>query len=363
MQGLKDQSKISDHACTPGAVIADVHMQCRHQSPTDEYRMVTQSHEMFALGLTTASAEANLDGHTQVMKIKIAAINDKFVAQEGPGEKALGDTHKCDAEVSPGPTVIPPKPTSRAAKPSKPRNSSVGVSCTHTAPMTYRQGINKPFRVVKNKTPRVSRCVTSDKNKAGRVEDSAAKPRPEILQKLLESDVMSSKAVKQPLPKHIAPRRSGVLSDGDSHHPEILKSNEPPYEEFRNLDIQKPTSRPGTLNIEPNLGRRSARFSTCSSQGSHTLPIDGNMTCPTLSSSPTSEWVQSNPPSFTHPSEIHLERSASQDCDLPERSTTTCDQIPSEFLDKRQTLDIENFEPLLYSEFLNDDDFILVAES
>jgi hypothetical protein len=60
-------------------VITDL-MQCLHDAPTfpavatDQYRMQSQSHEIFALGLTTESEATNENVLKEVMEKTIMAI-------------------------------------------------------------------------------------------------------------------------------------------------------------------------------------------------------------------------------------------------------------------------------------------------
>jgi len=82
-------------------------MQCLHGPsgvPTDQYRMQTQSHEIFALGLTTASLTAKEDEHKQMMGRAIAAIDDKLVDAAAETQKVnsinLRGTRKIPVDIT-----------------------------------------------------------------------------------------------------------------------------------------------------------------------------------------------------------------------------------------------------------------------
>jgi hypothetical protein len=122
------------------------HIQCLHgpASPAvaiDQHQLQSQSHEIFALGLTIPSEVGNEDVHKQVMEKTIAAIDNKLAGYHDHSQKAaatrVGSPPKC---------ITFPPIAYHSGPPQSMPNKVHNVAPRHM-PMIFKKGIQKPFRV------------------------------------------------------------------------------------------------------------------------------------------------------------------------------------------------------------------------
>jgi hypothetical protein len=352
-------------------------MKCLHDPPkiaTDQYRMQSQSHELFALGLTTSSLSANEDEHKQVMEETIAAFDNKLVkAQKEPS----GQDHEAnnDGGVKAAAVVVPlslPEPTVPKGPSSQQRNNPPKVHHTQappTQPIQFQQGMGmgmfKLDRVDGRKQKECrQRQQTKDNSKATNniaiakknadVRKASASPQPIVCQQSISS-VLSPTAVNQPCSKNLTTWShilQGSVTDRSPAAPKIVQLGCEAFQQVFETHLEAPCA----FNPQSKPGRRPPRrnSSNCD-HDNHTMATDESMLSLGRSPSPFSEPSSSNPPPFVHLSD--LERSKSHDLAIPEGQIAKVserlihEQTPSVSMD----LDDINNTYFSFSDYFNND--------
>jgi hypothetical protein len=335
--------------------------------------MQSESHEIFALGLTTPSLTANEDGHKQVIKETIAAIDDKLDnAQKG----LVGQNQEANNEGSTKVQVLvsPPEPTIPKDLSSQQRKSPATVhhvNAPSTPPATYQEGVIT-FRVFDHRKPRQGKKSQLNKDGAGTpnrtslgmkdldVGKASTRLHPLECQKVPPGG-SSTSAVKQPYNEHLTSWRSNPQRSVASFAPATPKIIQPGCKASQSSAINDNLKAPSALPSQSKPDWRSpTRTSISSSKDSRTIVRDENTTSPRRSSSPMSECTSSNPRSFVYLPELSLGRSASPDHDLSEGNMATslehqADEQSTDFAqDMLAMLDMEGFHGS-YTELLNKD--------
>jgi hypothetical protein len=303
-------------------------MQCRHNQSkiaTEKYRTQSQSHELFALGLTTESLTANEHKHKQVMEEKIAAFDDKLVeAQKSPARqgkeannygalkaaKVVGQSSPPDTGASRGPT-------------SQQQNHPVEVHQTRsrqTTPIAFQQGMGmgmfklkdvgtqKPGRKRQpNKGNSKPTTETPLSLKPVDTRKASASPQPIVCQQSTGS-VASSTALKQPYNKNLTTWRlnlQGNVTERSATPNNIQPGCKTFQQSFAN-HLEAPSARSPQSTTE-HLSPR--RYSNISDPDNNTMVTDESMSSLCRSPSPFSELSSSKPPSFVQLSDLEHSKS------------------------------------------------------
>jgi hypothetical protein len=315
-------------------------MQCLHgpsKIATEKYRMQSQSHELFALGLSTASPTANEDEHKQVMEEKIAAFDDKLVkAQKDPArqnhEASNGGSVKATVVV----TMSPPEMTLPKGPSSQQQNCRAEVhhaQARQTIPIPFQQGMGMGmFRLNDSRKPKPGRKGPQNKDnskvttnttlgmKNVDVRKASASPQPIVCQQRSIGSVLSPTAVKQRYSENLPTRRPTPQGSVVGHSPATTKNVRPGCKAFQQA-FQSPLEAPRALSPQHKPERRPPRRSPSNSDhDSHTMATDESMLSQGRSPSPLSEPASSKPPPFVHLSD--LERLKSHDRAVPEAQIT-----------------------------------------
>lgn len=336
--------------------------------------MQPQSHERFALGLTTPSLTANEDEHKQVMEETIAAFDNKLVkAQKDPSAKNNeannGGSIKAAAVVPPmsSPELIISKgPSSRQQNyPAKVHH----VQARQTLPPPLQQGMGI-FRLKDGREQKPGRKRQQNKDNSKATTDTtsgmknldarkaSAIRQPIVCQPRSIGSALSPNAVKQPYSENLTALRSPLGSVTD-RSPSTPKNVQLGCEAFQQAFIAHLETR-NTFSLQSAPERRSPRRnSNHSGPDSHTMATDESMLSPGRSPTPFSEPSSSSPPSYVHLSD--LERSKSHHLVIPRGQIATW----SERLARQQTyvaihndkMDLDDSDglPSSFEDYLNAD--------
>jgi hypothetical protein len=313
-------------------------MQCLHdpsKMAIDQYRMQSQSHELFALGRTTPSLTANKDGHKQVMEEKIAALDDKLVkAQKDPSgqnhEASSEGSNKTEAVVVPPSPPEPPIPKrSSSQKPNYPARV-YHVQARQALPITFQQGL-KTFKLNDGRKQKLGSPRQPDRDNSKATTDNtlvkkkvnarkaSACSQPIVCQQLPVASVLSTAAAQQPSSAnliHGLPSRQGTAAGRTPATPTNIRPGCKAFQEsVISVHLEAPNVLP--LNSRPEW-LTTRRRSGSSDQDSHTMATDESMLSFGRSPSPSSDRPPSNPPPYVHLSD--LERSKSHDPAVPDAS-------------------------------------------
>lgn len=301
-----------------GAVVAD-RGKCLHDPSklaTEKYRMQSQSHELFALGLTTDSLTANEDEHKQVMEETIAAFDDKLVkAQKAPsGQNNVANNDEgikgaAVAPISPPDISLLKGPTSQQQYPVEVHQ----IEARQTIPTTFEQGMGK-FKLNDARKQKLSRKGSKPTTDTAfgmkRVDARKASgiPQPIVLQQP-KGSVVSPTAAKQPYNKNLTTWRPTLqenVTSCSAATPNNFQTGCKAFQKSFNPHLEAPDVISLKARTEPLWLSRS---SNNSERDTHTMATDESMLSLDRSPSPFSEPSSSKPPSFVHLSD--LERSKS----------------------------------------------------
>lgn len=335
--------------------------------------MQSESHEIFALGLTTSSATANEDGHKKVIKDRIAAINDKLVnAQQG----SVGQNHEAnnDKDIKAAAIVVPfspPEPTIPKMPSSQQCNSPAKVDhaqARQTLSVPFQQGMGMGmFRANEGQKQKQGRKrqqnkhtskTTTDNNFGMRAVDvpkASASPQPIVWQQPPIRSLMSPAAGKQPYGEDLITLRGDQQRPLVDHSPAIPKHIQPGCRALQASVFDDHLKTTSASSFESKLDwRPPRRISISSGQDGNMRPKNENTTSPRRPPSQISERTSSNPPSFVHLSELSLSRSSSPDVDNPEAillEHPVHEEAETFTPDMFAMHDIEGFS---FTEYLND---------
>jgi hypothetical protein len=304
-------------------------MQCFHdpsKTTTDKYQTESQSHELFALGLTTSSQTANEDGHKQVMEEKMAALVDKLPnAQKTPSEQDAGANSDGRAKTAPLVTPsLPPKATITKAPSSQKRSYPTEVHQVQTRQTLSFQHCMKTLKLndggkQKNASPRQPKndgskvpVTTALGKKKPNSRMASGSRHPIVCQQRPIRSLSSAAATIEPADRIFTPRRSNLFKNGAAYD---LTNSRNIY--LHDTSSQKSTTDSSltTLNttiLKPRLESVTTRtLSECSDHDDRITTIDGSMLSFGRSPTPSSDHLPSNPPSFVQL--MDLERTKSHD--------------------------------------------------
>lgn len=392
--GLQGQEYVDPQsAIAIGAkrVVADG-VQCVHDPPkiaTDQYRMQSQSHELFALGLTTSSPTANESEHKQVMEEKIAAFDNKLVKGQ---KEPSGQDHEAnnDGSVKAAAVVVPvspPEPPTPNELSRQQRNYPAEVHHTQapqTQPIPFQQGMgmgvfklnNKPNDGRKQKEGK-QRQQTKDNSKVTNntslgmknaiVRKASASPQPIVCQQQSIDSVLSPTAVKQPYNKNLTTCRPILQRSVVGRSLATPKIVQPRCKAFQQA-VKTHLEAPCVFYPQSRPERRPPRRNSSNSDhDTYTMATDESMLSLGRSSSPFSEPSSSNPPSFVHLSD--LERSKSHDRSvIGSQIATSSGGVPQEQIAAVACNDMDmddiNDNSFSYLDFLNEnsDDTAAVSD-
>lgn len=337
--------------------------------------MQSESHEIFALGLTTPSLTANEDGHKQVMKETIAAIDNKLVVtQKESSEQNQGTNKKPSGEAANVRVLVSPPETAAGEELLSQQRRFIpkihNSDTSHSTAIKFEEGINK-FRVFDGRTQKLGKkklqhidipktlkesTLGTKKTVGGR---APARSQAPARRKLPIHVSATSTPVKRPYSEDLPTWRPELQANGDASCPDRQKHVPLGYRMSPPPALKKSLEAPSYFPYRDKPESSSPRrTSSCSDQNSQTMAMDENMTSSGRSASTMSERSPSNPRSFvylpelslrsTTPDHEHAQAPISKSPELPAQ-----DQSPPMSPDLLAMTDIESFHVKSFTDFLN----------